>query len=450
MGGPVDAATARRLDLGLASAQADGRLPSVVAAVLRDGEIVWSGRRGSSVAGFGQETPTPLDTQYRIGSITKTVTAVLVLQLVRDGRVDLDAPVADVLGDIGYADRSVRTLLAHRGGLQSEPAGSWWERSPGMPWEELVAGNDGSGEVLPALQQFHYSNLGYALLGQLVARVSGASWWECARDRVLTPLGMTRTTFDPEAPAAQGYSVHPYAATLHREPAADTAAMAPAGQLWSTAADLAAYARFLLRGHPDVLDEGALLRAAHPQSGDREDALSYAHGLGFQLITGGAGMLVGHSGSMPGFLAGCYVDRHRGTGAAVLANGTWGVTTADLCRDLLETLEACEPAPPPEWRPAAAVPDVLAELLGLWHWGNTPFVFAYEDGEVVARRAGAERFRIAERDGQPVGVSGYHHGERVHLARHPDGTVSHLDIATFVFTRTPYDPDVAVPGGHPD
>ena len=87
---PVAPVTARRLLARLAHAQSDGRLPSVVAGVLRDGALAWSGTRGTApVPGHD-----PLDVQYRIGSITKTLTAVVVLQLARDGRLDLDEPAS--------------------------------------------------------------------------------------------------------------------------------------------------------------------------------------------------------------------------------------------------------------------------------------------------------------------------------------------------------------------
>jgi hypothetical protein len=225
--------------------------------------------------------------------------------------------------------------------------------------------------------------------------------------------------------------------------------MAPAGQLWSTVADLATYARFLLDGHPDVLPAEDLLAAAHPRSGDRDDALGHAYGLGFQLYAGGSGMLVGHGGSMPGFLAICLVDRGRRTGCVGLANATTGLGTADLARDLLEELEAGEPSLPPPWTPASSVPKELADLLGLWHWGNTPFVFTLEEGGVVARTSGVVKWRFALRDGRVVGTGGYQAGEELHVVRRDDGSVSHLEAATFVLTRTPYDPDAPIPGGAP-
>lgn len=439
---PVTDLTGRRLTGVLARAQVGGRLPSVVAGVVRDGELAWTGAYGD-VAGD------PSDVQFRIGSITKTFTAVLVHQLVRDGRLALDDTASSVLGDVGYGDRTIRSLLAHDSGMQAEPVGSWWERSAGLSFEELVSANDGSGAVFPALQQFHYSNLGFALLGEAAARLHGTSWWEAVQERILGPLQMGRTTYLPAPPAAQGWSVHPYAGTLDPEPATDTGAMAPAGQLWSSVRDLATYARFLIDGHPDVLTLDHLLAASHPQSGDRDDALGHAYGLGFQLYAGGAGMLVGHGGSMPGFLAICLVDRARGTGCVGFTNATHGLATTDLARDLLDELERSEPSLPRPWAPTRQVPGELLDVLGVWHWGNTPYVLSFESGEVVARAGGVAKWRYAVRDGRIVGTGGYQAGEVLHVVRRDDGTVSHLDAATFVLTREPYDPEAPIPGGAP-
>jgi D-alanyl-D-alanine carboxypeptidase len=430
----VAGSTDHRLAARLATAQRAGRLPSVVAAVVRDGEVAWQGAHGQRTGGALAPGP---DVQYRIGSITKTLTAVLVLQLVAEGRLTLDDRLGALLGEVGYADRSLRSLLAHDAGIQAEPAGPWWERSPGVAWPDLAAAHDGSGAVLPAHQQFHYSNLGFALLGRVVEEQTGGPWWDAVRERVLRPLGMARTSYLPEGPAARGYSVHPYAGTLHEEPATDTGAMAPAGQLWSTTSDLATYARFLLHGHPDVLSLDALLGATHPRSGDRHAGLEQAHGLGFALARGGSGMLVGHTGSMPGFLAGVFVDHDRQTGAVVLANGTTGVAVLALVRDLLDTLESCEPTIRPAWVPEERVPAEFADLLGVWHWGNTAFVFGIEDGLLVARQGDEPQYTFSIRDGRVVGTTGYHTGESLRVHRNADGGVSHLEIATFVFTREP-------------
>jgi CubicO group peptidase (beta-lactamase class C family) len=436
----VSDTTDRRLVAELARRQVDGRLPSLVAGLVRDGELVWS-------AGYGDLGGAEVaDRQYRIGSITKTFTAVLVLQLVRDGRLDLAQPASDVLGDVGYADRSLRSLLSHASGMPAEPTGSWWERSAGVTWEALVAGNDGTDRAFPAGQQYHYSNLGFALLGEVAARLHGTTWFDAVRTQILEPLGLRRTTYLPEPPAAPGLSVDPYAGTLTPEPATDTAAMAPAGQLWSTVADLARYAGFLTTGHPDVLDLTWLDLASHPQSGDRHDTLESAYGLGFQLGRGGSGMLVGHTGSMPGFLAACLVDRPRRTAAVLLTNATRGLAPGDLARSLLEELESSEPTLPPPWQPTTTVPPEVADVLGTWHWGNTPFVLSLNAGELALGRGDEVWCGFEVRDGVIVGTSGYLAGETLHVVRRDDGTVSHLVCATFVLTRTPYDPEAPIPG----
>jgi D-alanyl-D-alanine carboxypeptidase len=304
-----------------------------------------------------------------------------------------------------------------------------------VAWEVLAAEHTGPLAVLPDGVQFHYSNLAFAILGRVVEEVTGETWWDGVRRRILAPLGMDRTTYLPEGAAARGYSVDPYSGTLHSEPATDTRAMAPAGQMWSTVHDLATYAAFLLHGDPDVLRLEALLRASHPVAGAREDRLEAAHGLGFQLARGGSGLLVGHTGSMPGFLAGLFVDRDRDTAALILANATTGVRPLAMVRELLETLEEHEPTLPEPWRPEAEPAPEVAELLGVWHWGNTPFVFALEGGLVVARKNGEPQYSFAVEEGRVVGRSGYHTGETLHVRRRPDGTVGHLEVATFVYTR---------------
>lgn len=443
MSRPLADITDRRLRWLVATAQAEGQVPSVVAGVVRDGELVWS-------AGVGAVPGEVHDTQYKIGSITKTFTAVLVLQLADEGRLSLDAPASEVLGGVGYADRTIRQLLAHSGGLQAEPAGDWWERSEGGSFDELAAANDGSAAAFETGRQFHYSNLGYGLLGEVIARLRGQSWWEAVSERILVPLGMTRTAYQASGAHAQGWSVHPYTQTLIAEPLPDTGAMAPAGQVWSTVADLGTYCAFLLDGHADVLSRDTLALAFTPQSGDEHSGLAYAHGLGFQIFRGGSGTLVGHSGSMPGFHAICLVDRSRRTGVVGLANAMTGIPVTTFGASLLDELEKWEPALPPVWVPNEVVPAELKDVLGVWHWGPTPFVLACEGGDLVARRRGVENWRFAVQDSRIVGTRGYHAGEELRVVHRGDGTVSHLDVGTFILTREPYQAGAPIPGGRPD
>lgn len=449
MSAVVTDVTGRRLQAVIASEQASARLPSLVAGVVRDGDLAWTGCHGDHT---GAAPPSP-ELQYRIGSITKTMTAVLVMQLRDEGALDLSDPLDRHLPGVGYGDRTIRSLLSHASGMQSEPAGPWWERSPGVGYDELAAAVDDSAAPFAPGATYHYTNLAYGLLGEVVARRRGGTWWEQVEERILAPLGMTRTSYLAVPPAATGYSVHHFAGTLTEEPAQDTGAMAPAGQVWSTVADLATYARFLLAGHDEVLGAGTLAEMCTPQSGSLAGGMSGAYGLGLRLLAGGSGTLVGHSGSMPGFLAGLFVDRVRRTAAVCLANGTSGMRSEGLPLELLEELERSEPTVVPAWTPTGAVPASVAEILGLWHWGNTAQAFSYVGDEVAVTSLPTgivtARFRPTD-DGGFVGTAGYHHGETLRVERNDDGSINHLVCATFVYTRVPYDPNAPIPGGVPN
>ena len=115
---------AAQLQARLTHIQGHVRLPSVVAGVSTAGTPSWTG-------GAGDVAGPPADTQYRIGSITKTLVAVLVMRARDEGLLALDDPIGKLVPETGYADATVGSLLAHVSGLQSEPVGSWWERSPG-------------------------------------------------------------------------------------------------------------------------------------------------------------------------------------------------------------------------------------------------------------------------------------------------------------------------------
>lgn len=445
----VSDTTARQLQLLLARDQVAGRLPSAVGGVVRDGELVWTGAHGEVT---GAQFPPGPDVQYRIGSITKTLVAVVVMQVRDAGELDLNDPLEMHLPGVAYGGASIRSLLSHSSGMHSEPAGEWWERTPGGTFSELVARLP---EVAPAFASgttFHYTNIAFGLLGEVVARRTRMPWFQAVQDRILEPLGMRRTTYLPAAPAARGYSVHHFAGTLTEEPAHDAGAMAPAGQVWSTVEDLGRYAAFLAGGADQVLAPDTLREMATLQSGSHAGGAGGGYGLGLRLAAAGSGVVLGHTGSMPGFLAGLFADPVRRTGAVVLANGTTGLRAEGLLVDLLETLERCEPTLPDAWTPTAQVPAGVAELLGVWHWGNTAYQVGWSGTELVWR--GLESGPVAHAflpraDGALVGARGYHHGERLEVVRHEDGTVSHLVCATFVYTRTPYDAAVPVSGGHP-
>lgn len=421
-------------------------VPSMLAALVRRGDVVWASSRGRAVRRGSDRRPEQ-DTQYRIGSITKTLTAALVMQLRDEGTLDLADPLSRHVPDAPFGDRTLRSLLAHTAGVPAEPPGEWWERSPGQAWADLRAAAADARPVLPAGRQYHYSNVSYALLGQLVSRLLDQPWAKAVEARLLGPLAMTRTTYHPEEPAAQGFSVHPYAGTLTDEPAQDTLAMAPAGQLWSTLGDLGTWLAFLADPDPAVMAPETVEEMTIVQSGDLRDG----YGLGLRLMARDGVDLVGHTGSMPGFLAAAFVDRQTKVGAVALANATAGLNVAGLAGHLVGTLLDREPPLPTEWVPTVE-PGPAEDLLGPWYWGNTPFTLSLRDGGLVLdtpARQQPTRFRPVEAAAY-VGLDGYFTGETLRVVRRPEGDISHLDVATFVLTRTPYDPAAPIPGGPPE
>lgn len=424
----------------IATAQAEGRAPSVVGALVRDGAPVWTG-------GWGAVDGSPDDTQYRIGSISKTFVAVQVMRLRDEGRLDLADPLDKHLPGTPVGDARIAELLGHTAGLASESAGPWWERVPGAPELSDALGADPMRH--PAGRRFHYSNSGFGVLGALVARLRGAPWGDALRHDILDPLGMARTTLMPQQPQASGWAVHPWADVLLPEPAEDAGPMAPAGQLWSTLTDLCRFVRFLGEGDPAVLRLETLEEMREPASPRTDRATGY--GLGMQRLCDGGRTLVGHTGSMPGFVATIWLSVDERLGAIVLANVTSGIQVGSLAAELIGIVASHEPPLPPPWHPLPTYDEELLALTGTWYWGPAAYgLFLLPDRQLrlePLRGAGrASRFRL-EPDGTWTGLEGYYAGERLRIGRDATGRVTHFDVGTFVFTRTPYDPAAPVPGG---
>ena len=245
-----------------------------------------------------------------------------------------------------------------------------------------------------------------------------------SRERVLEPLGMTPHDVPARrAPPPPGCSVHPYAGTLTAEPRhrhrRDGAGRPGVEHGRATSR---ATTRFLLRRAPRRARRSTLARAglAPAVRRPRTTRSSYAYGLGFQLPRGGSGMLVGHTGSMPGFLAACFVDRPRRTGAVVLTNATTGLAPGGLAARAARGARAREPhrADAVGADRARCRPE-LADVLGLWHWGNTP--------SCSRSRAASSCWRARRR----------RRGDRFALARRPRSSAPRLPRRRDAARRTP-------------
>jgi CubicO group peptidase (beta-lactamase class C family) len=407
-------------------------------AVVRDGERVWETAVGAAdVAGGVEATP---DTQYRIGSITKTFTAAAVMQLRDAGVLDLEDTLDRHVP--GAAHRpTVRRLLSHASGLQRESHDDAWLSLRFASAEELVATLDRAEQVLPPGARFHYSNLAYALLGVVVERASGLPYPRYLRERLLAPLGLERTTFTPEEPHARGYLVQPYADGVWDAVPVETGGWASAGQLWGTVRDLARWAAFLADPDEAVLAPATVEEMRTVQVIDDHERWLHGYGLGLGLRRDGERLLAGHGGSMPGFIAQLYVAPRDRIGTAVLTNES-NASLDELALALVARTAERWPVAPEPWRAGGPPPDDVLPLLGIWFVEGARIVFAWREGRLEGRYDGIPDWRpssVFERDGDERWrtVSGPEQGEALRVERDAEGAVARMIWAGYPVTREP-------------
>ena len=427
------------LERRVRAAQAGQRLPSVDATVFRGDEILWEQALGlADVEGQREATP---DTQYRIGSITKTFTAVCVLQLRDAGALSLDDPLTRFIPEGAHAPTLGR-MLTHASGLQREPPGEIWETMKSPSREELVAATAEAEAVLTPGSWWHYSNLAFALLGEVVARIDGTTWEEALQQRVLDPLGLARTTAVAANPTAVGYFVEPYSDAVQVERDPDFGGAGALGKLWSTTRDLARWGAFLAAGDDRVLASSTLEEMAHVRAMVDHERWALAWGTGLALYRSGEHLFVGHGGAMPGHLAGLVVNRKTGIGAAVLTNTGAGATPEKLALDLATAALEALPAPAEAWSPEDAPPAEVEPLLGRWWTEGHETVFAWRKGRLEATLIGGAPGRETSIF-EPVGddlfrcAEGRERGELLRVVRGTDGNVEKLYFATYPLRREP-------------
>jgi CubicO group peptidase (beta-lactamase class C family) len=422
--------------------QTEGRVPGMVGGVVRGGGLLWSDGVGSANLSQPDEAPGE-DTQFLIASISKTFTAVLIMALRDAGKLSLDDALDKHVSETTHGAVTIRQLLAHVSGMQREPVGDVWDTLTFPDSAALVEGWNEAERILKPHHRWHYSNLGYSLLGEVVARLEHRPWIDALQERVLDPLGMRRTTLGLQPPHAQGYYVPPFTDVPAVEPVLDIGALAPAGGLASTIGDLAAWAGFLANPVAEVLSPDTVEEMCQPQIIADLEGWQLAWGLGLMLLRTDAHRYVGHTGAMPGHISGVFADRESGTGAVVLMNSSSAPDPAALCADLATYVLEHEPAEPESWTPGAEVPAELAGILGRWYSEGQGFTFSVRRGTLEARAdaAPAQRppsvFTRLDTDHYRT-VSGRETGELLRITRNDDGSVHHMNWATYVFTREPY------------
>ena len=396
-----DAAVARALDAidaQVRASMARNRTPgAALALTTRDGLVAvrtW----GHADRKLGREVRP--ETLFQIGSISKSFTALALLGLSEDGRLDLDAPVDRYLPWFQVHSRfepiRVAHLLTHTAGIPANRDDI--VSSPYMARalrEQAAAWRPGS--------RFHYSNVGYQVLHVLLEAVAGESYRQVVERRILQPLGMTDShaaiTLESRSAQAVGY-VPPY----DDRPRHSSRELVEAphqeyrigdGCVQATAADLAAYVRMWLNrgrapGGPIVSPEG-FDRFATPHPGTVSEGGARGYGLGVGVLRRDGREILLHSGGMIGFVAYVRADLGEGLGVAVLLNGPDDEgSIAPYALDAWRAARAGEPIPePPGAEPVDGDADT-AEYAGR---------FTAPSGEALELSARDERLWLIRQSG---------------------------------------------------
>ena len=256
---------------------------------------------------------------YQIGSVTKVFTALLLAREVIDGRLTLESRVGDLvpaLAEQPVGDVTLGALVTHTSGLPRVPPGMWrkmFNASGRNPYADIdePALYAALGTVrLRSGARPAYSNLGFGLLGTALARHLGRSYDEAVRERITGPLGMRQTRSHPDAHRPG----HTRRGRVHRQ-VWTFDAMAGAGALWSSVADLVVFVRAHLDPPADALGEAIrLTQQPLARSGRMEQAMAWIR------LSGKDGSLLWHNGGTAGFRSFVGVDVGRQRGVVVLGN----------------------------------------------------------------------------------------------------------------------------------
>jgi CubicO group peptidase (beta-lactamase class C family) len=380
-------------DILAADFQRRGGQPGLAYGIVIGGELVHAAGLGELCLGG---PPPDTDTVFRIASMTKSFTASAVLALRDDGALRLDDPAEAYVPELrGWppvtpdsVPVSLRHLLTMTAGFPTDDP--WGDRQQGLPLEEFAAFlSDGVSFARAPGIRFEYSNLGYAILGRVITAVTGAAYQDYIRDRLLRPLGMTRTGFEAGefgTALAQGYRRAPDGwSQVAFEPCG---AFAPMGGIFSCVRDLARWVNgFAAAFPPGDADDRHPVRPATRREMQLPQVLTGWDRPGFpgeagaaQLTCYGFGLFVGdhpswgrvvsHSGGYPGFGSNMRWHPDTRTGVIALGNGTYSAMQALAARILPAVLrrtrsEVRRPVPGP-WPQTLAARDTVSRLLRSW------------------------------------------------------------------------------------
>jgi len=318
---PLDPAATRQVDAVVRRVLQQDRAASASIAIVRGGQLAYAAAYGR--AKLSPAIPATPQTRYQVASLSKTLTAEVLLLLERDGKLSLDDAVARWFPDLSGGDRvTVRQLLQHTAGYpdhypQTYPAGP---RTRPITPDQIITEWGRHPLLFDPGTRFRYSNLDYVIAGRIAEKVTGESLAEILQQRVFTPLGMTATidldTVGPNTPAvATGYLRHALGPS-RPAPEEGRGWSYGAGQLVTTASDLARWDAAFLSARllpPAQMQE----QIAAPKLADGSRS-PYALGL-FVSKQGGRTMFY-HVGQGLGFLAVNRIYPNERTAIVVLTN----------------------------------------------------------------------------------------------------------------------------------
>lgn len=334
---------------------------SITVGVISGSQLVWT--RSVGFADMKTRRLADRNTVYRIGSITKPFTAVMLMQLVAAEKLRLSDPVERYLPEVkkiasrpqGAQPFTFMQLATMTAGLAREPdeAGPFWT-GPASDWEkQLLLALPHTRYLSPPGTAYSYSNIGYATLGAALARVARQSYVEWERSRVLEPLGMRRTRFELdstiEADLAVGYQVQGDGAlddqTSSQEVRNGRGYKVPNGAIFTTVDDLARFVSFELGCGPDSVLPRPILADAFDGLVATDASLETGYGLGFMAMRRGDYAFVGHNGGVAGYFAAMYYDRNTQLGVVLFRNVNGGKQDPDrLAVDILSLLASTKTA----------------------------------------------------------------------------------------------------------
>jgi CubicO group peptidase (beta-lactamase class C family) len=290
------------------------RVPGMAIGIVADDQLSYAA--GFGVAGLGDQRPVTPETLFHMASVTKTFVATAVLQLVEDGRVELDAPVTDylpyfTLADGRASDVTVRQMLSHTGAMPDEDDFGWErpEYDDGA-LERYVRGLSDRSLIGEPGAQFKYSNIAYEVLGDVIAKVSSRTFEDQVHERILIPLGMTSSTLlvqeaDPGL-LSRGHLVDPAGEIVVSDVFPYHRAHAPSSTLYTNVRDLSRWALANMNGGElngaRILSRTSLDLMWQPVA-PRLDWRHEQMGLGWFLHTYRGRRVVWHDGADTGFMS---------------------------------------------------------------------------------------------------------------------------------------------------